>query len=77
MLLPGCAYVSYSIMKGDKQLAARALTTLDFKRGGVYQNFSLDFDVFIDERDLELRIFSKGRGHIITLDYVQLSWRVF
>jgi hypothetical protein len=62
---------------GDKQLAARTLTTRDFKSGGVYHIFFLYFDALVDERDLELRIYAKGSGHTVTLDYVRLSRRLF
>ena len=57
---------------GDKHLAVRTLTTRDFKRGGVYQNFSLDFDAFVDERDLELRIYAMGSGHISDIELCQI-----
>ncbi len=62
---------------GDKHLARRTLTTCEFKTGGVYHVFPLDFDVFIDERDLELRIYSRGSEYIVTLDYVKLSPKLF
>lgn len=60
-------------VKGDKQLAARTLSTRDFRRGGVYQNFPLDFYALIDERDLELRVCSRDSRHIVTMDYIYLS----
>jgi hypothetical protein len=61
---------------GDKRLTGRVLTTLDFKFSDEYRAFRLDFDLLTDERDLELRIWSKGGGHRITLDYVRLSRRL-
>jgi len=61
---------------GDKRLTARTLTPLDFRRGDEYHEFSLDFNTFGDERDLELRVYSRGNGHLVTLDYIQLSRRL-
>lgn len=60
---------------GDKLLSCRSLTPLDFKAADQYRAVCLDFDALTDEQFLELRIWSKGLGHQITLDFVQLSRR--
>lgn len=61
---------------GDKRLTGRAISTRDFKSADKYQVFLLDFFVISDENDIELRIFSRGSGHTVTLDYIQLSRRL-
>ncbi len=61
---------------GDKKLSARTLSTRDFKNADEYQDFPLDFFIISDENDLELRVFTKGSGHTVTLDYIQLTRRV-
>lgn len=69
--------LSNSNFRGDKILAARVLTNRDFKRAGEYHYFPLDFHIFEDEREVELRIGSEGNRHNTTLDYIQLSRRPF
>jgi hypothetical protein len=76
---------------GDKRLAGRTLTASDFKKGDEYAIFSLEFEVIPDvilvdkdkgvykggESDLEFRIFSRGSGQRVYLDYVKFSRRLF
>jgi len=61
---------------GDKRLTGRVFSRRDFKNADEYQSFSLDFFVISDEDDLELRVFSRGSGHTVTLDYIELSRRL-
>jgi len=62
--------------KGLKELASRFLMSQDFKDSGEYQDFHLDFEVFTDEREIELRVYPTA-GYLVTLDSVRLSRRLF
>ncbi len=63
--------------KGDKRLVGRTLSRSDFTKADEYHKFPLDFYVKAHERELELRIYSEGHGEVVTLDYIQLSPRLF
>ncbi len=62
--------------RGMKELAARSLMARDFKTSGEYQSFHLDFEVFADEREVELRVYPTA-GYLVTFDAVKLSRRLF
>lgn len=64
---------------GDKRLAGRTLTSDDFRAADEYDIFSLEFEVISDkgESDLEFRVFSRGSGQRVYVDYVQFSRRLF
>lgn len=66
---------SRSVRLGDKRLAMRTLSTSDFGEPDTYCEFPLDFFVVADEQELELRVYSKGSGLTLTLDYIELSRR--
>lgn len=61
---------------GTKTLAARILSSIDFRENDEYQNFSLCFDIFAEEHEFELRVYSKNNLCLVTLDYVQVSRRI-
>jgi len=62
---------------GTKYLAARTLSPIDFKEDDEYQDFPLHFEIFDAEYEFELRVYSKSNQRIITLDYIQVSRRLF
>ncbi len=62
---------------GDKRLVGRTLTPTDFNKADEYHYFLLNLHLMADERDLELRVWSNGGRHIVTLDYIRLSKRLF
>jgi MFS family permease len=62
---------------GDKLLALHALTTFDFSTANVYENFSLLFDIYKEEQQVEFRVCSEYTSHTIVLDYVRFSTRLY
>ncbi len=62
--------------RGDKCLAERTISTLDFEKADKSRDFTLDFYIISDERELELRVFARKSGHTVTLECIQLSRRL-
>lgn len=62
---------------GKKLMALRTLTTQDFRRADLYQDFTLDFYLLHDDNEIEFRISTKGLARRLVLDRVTLARRVF
>lgn len=61
---------------GTKALAVRTLSNIDFEEDDKYQEFTLFFEVISEEREFELRIYSKNNSRTVSLNGVQVSKRL-
>jgi hypothetical protein len=70
---------SRNLVAGDKELNHRDLSYAHFRQADTYYSFPVDFDISSDkgESDVEFRISPPERGPAMTLEYVQLSRRLF
>lgn len=61
---------------GKKLLALRTLTARDFERADHYQEFPLDFFLWQDDNEMELRVSPRGARCRVVLERVTLARRL-